>query len=156
MSRRICLSARQGEILFPTRNSKRLGACVCVYVIVLFAVARDLCTAISSILAAPLHSRSEPLEIGMLVLGHSTRSFARTIRSLGCSALLTSLARFAPLRSLAHSLAPGLEGQWNAFIQFSKCSAPLCFWCVHVYVRDCAFMSFLLLLIIGIAAPLFC
>ena len=130
------MSARQVEIL-SIQPEIRNGL-VCVYVIVLFAVARDLCTAISSILAAPLHSRSEPLEIGTLVLGHSTRSFARTICSPGCSALLTSLARFAPLRSLAHSLALGLEGQWNVFIQFSKRPAPLCFRCVHVYVCDCA------------------
>ena len=53
-----------------------------------------------------LHSDSEPLEIGMLIMGHSL------IRSL--------------VRSLAHSLAPELVGQRNIFVQFARCSESLC------------------------------
>ena len=134
-------SSPRRNSLYPTRNSKWLG--VYEYVIVLFAVACDLCTAISSIWAALLHSRSEPLEIGTLVLGHSTRSFARTIRSLGCSALLTSLALLsaALTRSLTHSLL----GSWDSGMYLSNFQSVLhhsvfsmCM-CICVTVHLCPF-----------------
>ena len=53
-----------------------------------------------------MHSDSECLEIGTYVLDHFL------IRSL--------------VRLLAHSLAPELVGQWNIFVQFSKCPESLC------------------------------
>ena len=37
-----------------------------------------------------------------------------------------SLRSRAPLGSLAHSLAPELVGQWNIFVQFSRCPESLC------------------------------
>ena len=64
----------------------------------------------------------------------SVRLFARTAHSFTCSALLASLVRSAALRRLvpllAHSLPPELVGQWNIFVQFSRCSESLCDVCI--------------------------
>ena len=65
------------------------------------------------------------------LLGHSlvrssARSFARTAHSFACSALHALLTRSTALnRSLAHSLAPELVGQWNIFVQFAWSSETL-------------------------------
>ena len=68
---------------------------------------------------------SEPHKIKTLVMSHSLiRSPVRSHRSLTRSLGTACFAR-APLRSfarsLAHSLAPELVGQWNIFVQNSVC-----------------------------------
>ena len=65
------------------------------------------------------------------LLAGTAHSFARTAHSFACSALLASLARtlhcaLSFARSLAHPLAPELMGQWNIFVQFSRCPESLC------------------------------
>ena len=55
------------------------------------------------------------------------RSLAPLTRSLAPHCSLRSRAPLRSLvRSLAHSLAPELVGQWNIFVQFSRCPESLC------------------------------
>ena len=55
------------------------------------------------------------------------RSLAPLTRLLAPHCSLRSRAPLRSLvRSLAHSLAPELVGQWNIFVQFSRCPESLC------------------------------
>ena len=72
------------------------------------------------------HSDSEPLEVGMLVIGHSlTRLLAPSLAPLTRSlASHCSLRSSVPLRSLTHSLL----NSWDSGIfQFSRCPESLCY-----------------------------
>ena len=87
---------------------------------------------------------SEPHKIDTLVMSHSLiRSPVRSHRSLTRSLGTACFAR-APLRSfarsLAHSLAPELVGQWNVFVQFSMCPESqwndALYWAIHSFARS--------------------
>ena len=74
-----------------------------------------------------LHSDSETLEIGTLVLGYSlVRSLVRSHRSLIRLLRIARASLRSFVRSLTHSLAPKFVGQWNTYVWFFECSESLC------------------------------
>ena len=99
--------------------------CMCVCVCVCFAIRCHCGSANSFWPHNGQNALSEPHKIDTLVMSHSlirspVRSHRSLTRSLGTACFARAPQRsFA--RSLAHSLAPELVGQWNIFVQNSVC-----------------------------------